>query len=133
MRRADWVKLLWGEIEAAKQRLFSYGEHDCCLLVARVIDAMCDTKYEADLQAAYHDEQTAQAFLVLHGGMEAAVTSIVGIEAVPAILARRGDICLVNTQRGLGIGVSVGATIAVASDGVDFYPIAVALKCWRVD
>jgi len=132
MRRADWVSRLWGEVEAAKTRPFSYGEHDCCLFVARCIDAMTDSDLAEQLARHYHDEPSAMAFFRHEGGIERAVSGFLG-DVSDLARPRRGDVAMVPTERGDGVGVCVGTTIAVAGDGVEFYPLSAALKTWRVD
>lgn len=108
------------------------GSQDCCFLVARCLDAMCDSDYAGRLAQCYGDEEGAKAFIASHGGIEQAVSSFLG-QAIKPAYARRGDVCLVPTQHGDGVGICLGATIAVAGDGVELYPFHAALKAWRVD
>lgn len=132
MRRHDWLDRLWSCVDDAKSEVFTWGRFDCCLFVARCLDAMCDGDYVGRLAQCYHDEESAQAFIASHGGIELAVSSFLGESTKPS-LARRGDVCLVPTKHGDGVGVCLGATIAVAGDGVEFYPLGKAKRAWRVN
>lgn len=130
MRRADWTDRLWQVVAAASGRPFEWGAHDCCTFAATAIDAMCDTDYREQLAAHYHDRTTAAAFIEASGGIELAVSSFLG-DLRPG-LPQRGDIALVETQHGRGVGVALGTTIAVPGDaGLEQYPIGRALGHWR--
>ncbi len=39
-RRPDWPARLRTIIEAARERPFSWGQHDCCLFASDAIEAM---------------------------------------------------------------------------------------------
>lgn len=131
MRRTDWVEQLWRVVKAYDGVPFEYGRHDCCLFVARCIDAMTDSDLAWTLAYHYHDEPSALAFIRHECGIERAVSGFLGdtVDGLP----RRGDVAMVPTERGDGVGMCVGTTIAVAGDGVEFYPLSAALKTWRVD
>jgi hypothetical protein len=133
-RNADWLDSLWAVIDASLETPFEYGHHDCCLFAATCVDAMCGTAHAAYLSGQWKDEASAAEFIASHGTIVRAVTSILGIEPVLGwVRARRGDVCLVPTERGMGAGICVGDTIAVAAEiGVAFYPITTAEMVWRI-
>jgi len=86
-----------------------------------------------ELRAQFTDEASARAFVELAGGMEAAVTSRLG-PPVAWPRAMRGDIGLMPTQDGPGLGVCVGDTMAMMSPaGIAYLKIDKALKVWRVE
>lgn len=135
MRRPNWVSRLWQEIRTSEHTPFVLGKHDCCLFAAHCVDAMTDSEWAASL--CYSDRRGALQFLKREGGLEAAVTKRLG-EPTPGHIAERGSICLVDVERdgigdGRGLGVCIGSTIAVACvDGLEFYPLARAIKHWAV-
>lgn len=131
MRRADWVKQMWATVDAYRGVPFAWGTHDCCLFSARMRDAIHDTTLTATLLAQYSDDVSGQAFLASFDNLEAAVTSFLGAPQKMA-LTKRGQVCLISTDAGDGLGVCVGYQIAVASPdvGIAFYPFEAIQKSW---
>ena len=85
----------------------------------------------ARLAMHYSDKPSALRYLREMGGMRAAVESWLGPmrDGVPG----RGDVALVPTEHGDGVGVSLGDVILVASDvGFIGYPPDVATGRWFV-
>jgi hypothetical protein len=137
MRLDGWEERLEAAIEAGRTRTFAWGgiedRHDCCTFAARCIDAVTGSSLIVNLACEYDDERTALRFLARHGGLAGAVTHYLG-EGVPRwSAARRGDVCLVPTERGDGLGVCVGNRIAVAGDGVELYPLELAQLVWAIE
>ena len=128
---SDRYSAMWGYLQTVADAPFEYGKHDCCLMVARALDAMHGTDYAPRLLSCYCDEAGAKAFIRLHGGIVSAVGSFLG--PCHTGLPARGDATLVDTEDGLGVGLCVGASIAVAAEtGVVFYPLSAAKGYWRV-
>lgn len=133
MRRHDWVERLHACIEAHRERAFEWGVHDCARFASKCIDAITDGETGAELAAQYTDERSAFAFMAREGGLEAAVTRRLG-EPVRPLQARRGDVVLLPSEDGEGLGVCMGELIvALRPDGFVWLPLDRALKAWRVD
>lgn len=130
-RREDWIDHLWVAINEAVDRapVFAYGSHDCCTFVARCVDAMTGSDLLADLQTRYTDKTSALRFIAEAGGFTEAVSSFLGQPEHG--WPRRGDVVLVDTQDGPGVGVCIGPDVAVAHDGVALQPVTSGLV-WRV-
>lgn len=132
MRRPDWVARLRREVEACAADPFAYGRADCCTFVARCIDAMTGSDLAEKLAHCYHDRRSAFQFIAAEGGIELAISGFLG-DSIPGANARRGDVCLVETEDGPGAGICLGPTIAVKADGeMTAYPLASAIAHWRV-
>lgn len=131
MRRIDWVGRLWETVDLYMGREFEWGKHDCCLFSARCVDAVNGTLLTETLLAAYTDQATGQAFIDRHGNLESAVSSILGPPQRMA-MTTRGQVALLSTRAGDGLGVCVGSRVAVASPGagVAFYPYRLIVKSW---
>lgn len=124
---------VWRVVEQYRDSPFEYGKHDCCLFAARCIDEVTGASREAELLTQYHDERSARRFMARSGGIEAAISERLG-KPVDGYCARRGDVCFVPVEGGMGVGVCVGGSIAVAAqNGLEFYPLSMATKHWRVD
>ena len=125
------VSALWPVLDAYSRAPFEYGKHDCCLFAARCLDAVCGGDYAARLSKCYRDKAGSRRFIAKHGGLAPAVSSFLG--PLQSGLPSRGDVTLVDTEDGDGVGVCCGATIAVAADdGLEFYPLSAARGYWRV-
>lgn len=121
-------------IDSCEGLPFRYGEHDCCMFAARCVDAMSGTALSRLLPQLYHDEESAFAFIERQGGIVNAATKLLGVDPVRGwAQARRGDVCMVDTERGPGLGVCVGQRIAVADEvGLALYPVDQARLVWRI-
>jgi hypothetical protein len=133
MKREDWVDQLWAAIDQAKDQPFSYGEQDCCLFSARVIDAMCDTDYAVKLASKYQNARTAALYLAKYESLREAVTEWLG-EAKPPVFAQRGDVVLFMNEGREVVGICIGGHIAaVTKNGVKMFPIDSAIAIWKVE
>lgn len=128
--RHDWSSRLFDVIEAHRTRAFEWGKNDCCLFVARCIDAMTDSQLESSLASRYSDEVSALQFIRDSGGLQSAVSSYLGEPAQGR--ATRGDVVLIDGGQGDAVGVSLGSkTIAMGPTGLMVLRTAVK-AVWRV-
>ncbi len=134
MRVLGWAEILEKQLVAARGRVFAWGDFDCCRFAAEVVDALTDSTHLATLSAKYTDEKSARRFIKRAGGVRAAVTEFLGEPVEKWALARRGDVCLIQTDSGEGLGICVGPLIAcVAESGLGFNTLDKALAVWMVD
>jgi uncharacterized protein DUF6950 len=134
MRREDWQPRLWKELQAAEQRPFVYGVHDCVRLTARCLDAMLvNAHYLDEAEKLYADKRAALRLLMQHG-LDELITRHLGTP-VARSLARQGDICSADLPTGPAIGICTGSRFAVAAcpDGVLYLPLAIARAAWWVE
>jgi hypothetical protein len=134
MRRWNWLAQLHRTIEEANTRAFDYGSFNCGLFAAQCIDAMVEDSARAqELRESFFDEPSAKAFVESYGSIDAAVSARLG-EPLSWAMARRGDICLMPTQDGPGLGVCLGHEVAMMTPkGVAYLKLDQATKIWRVD
>lgn len=131
MRRNDWVEKMWLAIEDHADTEFVWGVNDCCLFVARVVDAMTDSDIETQLNASYSDEETALAYIASFGSLEAAVSSYLGQPEPGRPL--RGDVVLIDGGEGPALGILVGGHIAgMGPNGFVYLPRSEALQRWAI-
>ena len=131
MRRHDWAERMFAEIDAHANKEFDWGKNDCCLFAARVVDAMCDTKYEAALSQHYYDEETALVYIKESSGIAEAVSTYIGEpkEGRP----KRGNVVLIHFNNRDALGICVGSSIAVqTTNGVSYAPRNTVLKVWSI-
>lgn len=54
-------------------------------------------------------------------------------QRISILSAQRGDICMMETAEGAAVGVCLGHNAAfVGKDGLEFLPISLLIKAWRV-
>jgi len=133
MRHVDWVKRLRECVKAHQKVPFEWGKNDCCMFAARCADEITGSGWVADLESHYQDEASAKDYIAVSGGIEAAVTARLGDPVKPA-LARRGDVCLVETPEGYGLAVCVGADAVIpGAKGLVVKPLQEVIMAWRID
>lgn len=130
-RRDDWVERMWLAIEDHSDAEFLWGVNDCCLFVARVVDAMTDSGFELELASQYSDEESALSYIASHGSLEAAVTYHLGATAEGRAI--RGDVVLCANEGTPCLGICVGGTVAcVGQTGLRFLPRSEIIARWAI-
>lgn len=136
-RLRDWETRLEAEMRARSAMPFAWGRHDCAMCAAGAIRAMTGV----DLAKPLHGYKTARGArfrLDRHGGLgglaEAVAVRFVMAECAPR-KARRGDVVLIETERGEALGIVWlnGREAMVADEaGIEALPVALATRAWRV-
>lgn len=128
-----WEGFLAEFTASAADWTFEWGRLDCCLLAADWVLFLTGHDFGAEFRGAYADEDGALQIIREFGGLSNLVNSVLGIESVNANLARRGDICLVDSPLGEALGVCIGARCLCAGiDGAVLLPMKKAKLAWRV-
>lgn len=54
-------------------------------------------------------------------------------QRISILSAQRGDICMIETAEGAAVGVCLGHNAAfIGKDGLEFMPMSLSIKAWRV-
>ena len=131
MRHPDWPGRLDAVVSAAARRRFRYGDFDCCLFAADVVNAITGVDRAAELRG-YRSRRQALVILERAGGFVPLVTRLLG-PAIPAAQAGRGDVIFGYPIVDGAVGVCLGRSVAFAGPkGVSFYPRSVAALAWRI-
>ena len=109
---------MWREIEAARTRPFSYGDHDCCLFAANVVEAMTGVDPATEWRGRYCSKRGAYQFIQELGGLGKLVSSVFG-EPVCRNQVHKGDLALmeivgVDGKEEVALGVCTGTICYVA-------------------
>jgi hypothetical protein len=127
MKRDDWLARLIETLERWQRRPFVYGESDCVRFAAECIEAQTGKRYETP----YRTRREALRLIRNAGGLSPLVVSRLGPPHYGR--PRRGDVCLVQADDGEGLGVAMGATVAMPAErGLGFHPITAVLQHWRI-
>jgi hypothetical protein len=136
MRRLpDWEARLFELVAEAKHRDFEWGVHDCCTFAAAAVEAVTGTR--PVLPGAWTTARGALRLAARQDGLPAAVSTALGRELGPALLAQRGDIVLLRQPSfdGHALAVCLGA-YAVAPGPHGLVSIRLdspeCLGAWRV-
>jgi hypothetical protein len=130
-RREDWPERLAAHVEAGRDKVFRYGDHDCCTFAASWIREATGDDPLGDLRGAWTNEREALRLLAEESLRDRA-TAALGEEIAPA-LAQRGDIVLHDLGGREGLGICLGERFAAPIDlGITFVPMTHAVAAWRV-
>ena len=125
-------------IRAKRGEPFAWGRNDCATFACDIAEAVCGVDFAGPLRGRYKSRVGAARVLksFARGGLEAAAEKIAeehGLAEIAPLMARRGDLVLVDTDLGPALGVCVGESIASAGpDGVALMPLSAAQRAWRV-
>lgn len=139
MRIKYWENSLADAVEAARNRAFAWGEHDCCLFAANCALAITGTDFAAHFRGRYDSAAGAYRALLefAGGGIEETVTKLLGDPISPRY-ARRGDVVMTDVALPDGsiapaLGVCIGAEVMFAGpNGLVEYALRSCTLAWRV-
>lgn len=134
-RLNGWPEAFASALKRAQNEPFRWGQNDCCLFAAYCIEAVTGR----DLAVAFRGYETreeASKILAGFGGvyrLAAIVAKAHGIPEIPALQARRGDICLLDSKNGAMLGVCTGDKIvAPGAHGLVSYPLLKGRRAWGI-
>lgn len=134
-RHAQWPEALAAEIARVWTKPFTWGQNDCCLFACDCALAMTGTDMAATLRG-YTNFDEAQEILKRFGGVAAvadAMTELHGVPKIPALQAKRGDICLIDVGNGETLGVCAGDRIICPGfRGLVAYPLLQGIRAWEI-
>lgn len=132
VRREDWPARLAEQIERARRRPFCYGEHDCFLFAANVVQAMTGEDPAAQLRGAYSDERSALETIARYGALRDVAIACFGA-ASDALCAKRGDIVMVQYNNVESLAVVLDHRAAGPGPlGLVYGHVSAALCCFKV-
>lgn len=137
-RTRDWPERMHEAIEAARERPFRWGEHDCALFACGVVLAMTGTDLAGEFRGLYGSGEEAERIVSDSGGLKALCGSVAarfGLAEIPRAYARRGDVVLVPAGPGgsLALAICDGRfALSTQESGLVAVPMASAVKAWRV-
>lgn len=133
-RRPGWERRLAEAIEAARDRPFRWGRHDCAIFA---FDLRREIAGVHDVAALWRGRYTTArgAVRVMRRlgwhSLEEMGRALLGPPLASVHLAQRGD--LVLATGGTGFGVCLGAqAVGMAPEGLASLPISACALAWRV-
>lgn len=137
MRYDDWATRLHVYVESMQGCDFAYGEFDCGLFAAGCIHAMTGEDLAAELRGYTSRSEAVAAMKRVCGSASVcrlgeAIAAAHSLNAVPVLMAQRGDLAIVKDRR-FGIVTLSGTEIYVpAKRGIMRFPLKDATKVYRI-
>lgn len=111
---------------------FAWGTADCLRFAAKCAEAITGRDPAAGI-GRYDSEQTAKRVMVAEGWRDMGDVADSMFDEIPVSLARSGDWVQVVQGETDGLGVVVGATVAIKTqNGVGQVPLSSASRAFRV-
>ena len=113
-----------------------WGQSDCIMFASECVWALTQREPAAPHRGTYDTEAGALRIIAAAGGLEAMVEGALTAAGIPferiaPSFAQRGDPCLMND--GKSVGICVGETVrGMTLDGLADRPIAEAVLCWAI-
>lgn len=142
--KSHWQELLHNYLLRRQNEAFKWGAMDCCLFACDAMLELTGVDLAADFRGEYDSLLTAvKAMKRFTAGdtedlVEAVAEKIAlqhAIEEVPILMAQRGDVVLLDSPLGKGLGLVGlrGTTVHCAGpDGVVDVPLEECLRAWRI-
>jgi hypothetical protein len=142
-----WQELLHNYFLRRQNEAFKWGTMDCCLFACDAIHGLTGVDLAQDFRGKYDSALTAvremknftagrfQDSEDLVESVAVKVTAQFGLEEVPVLMAQRGDVVLLSSPLGKGLGLLGlrGTHVHCAGpDGVVDVPLYECLRAWRI-
>lgn len=128
----DWQLRFAALVQARQAAPFVWGQHDCCLWAADVVQALTGIDPAAALRGQYANERSAQRLVRQLGGLAAIASAALG-QPTKASFATVGDVLLVSHAGRTTLAVCNGASL-LAPGALGLQAIAMPINCpaWKV-
>lgn len=140
-RHYDWPERLGQYLQDCSERPFVWGQHDCCLFAADVIQTLTGVDPAAELRGTYESALGAARVIKDNGGFEGFIDSLAAkleVEEIHPGLAQRGDVVMVKSENQLlgemalaVVGLD-GKLVVPGERGLITLPSDTAVKAWRI-
>jgi hypothetical protein len=133
MRHDNWERALSCYLTECSNTAFAWGEHDCCLFAANTVLAMTGTDFAAPFRGKYSTALGSVRALKRYGSgdLHSTLIDVLG-SPVPNLLAKRGDVALVEIDGQLSAGIHYNSVWCVGDAGlVSVLPTRV-ISSWSI-
>jgi hypothetical protein len=139
MRRFDdWPERLDQFVAGAIDKYFEWGSFDCCLFSCDAVLAITGVDLAADFRGSYSSELGAARLLAKYRGVEGIAWKVAAehsILEVPVLMAQRGDIVIMDGERGPTLGIVAphgDKALFLGVDGMAAVELSKCRKAWRI-
>jgi len=115
-RRTDWPERLVAVMEAARNKPYVLGTHDCLRLACSAVEALSGVDFWPRFAGYKTKRQALVTIAKIAPSLGEAVTATLGVEPSPVLSAWRGDIMLFRDEAGEDhLGVCMGRLVLVTA------------------
>lgn len=117
IRLPDWFSRLANYIDDVQARPFAYGQFDCTLFASGAVEAMTGVSLHKQFVGKYNSKSAGMRKLKDMGfDNHVAYVASLFVEIHPS-MAQIGDIAVVESDEGYGLGVVQGSRVYVTQPG----------------
>lgn len=137
-RLYDWPERLAALIAERRETSFSFGVHDCALFACDAVLAMTGTDIAARFRPRYSDEAGARLLLAEKNLARMALEVAREFDMQEFTLpwaAPRGSVLLLHKREFVDYTLAINDgrwAVAPGATGLEFVPLSLAVKAWRV-
>lgn len=137
MRHPDWAERLTAYLDSIRTTPYHPVTHNCGEFALGVVEAVTAESRESILQRAGvtmpDTEFGVTRVLAECGGMSGIVCRVFGEPSDRTLLAKRGDLAIMDGVGGHTVGViENGAVLGITPKGVERHPLRQALAFWSI-
>lgn len=125
-KTAGWQTRLITTVNKLKETPFAWGQNDCCIFVAKCLDAQYGTNIAEGIIGQYSTELGSKRFM-LEKAKSTYLPTMLDVyitQRVDKKYAQRGDVVTFNGDLGLTAGVLwTGIVWAMGPNGVETFPL----------
>ena len=133
MRVENWAAILADHIQSSVGKPFIWGERDCCLWVADIVNDMTGVDYAAEFRGKYHSKSEAIKLLSSKYGSLQEYLDVL-FDEVRLTYAKRGDVVVSKFDGMHALGIVVDSRAAfTAATGLAYIPVLDCIRAWSID
>jgi hypothetical protein len=117
LRRDDWLMAYHEAMRKHSATPFTWGEHDCAILAADVIEAVTGRDLAEAFRGKYDSAESAKAIMRQHKIRSPISIVAKAFKKIPIAQAQVGDIAVIKTADGPALAPVIGSELAVFRPG----------------
>lgn len=134
MRVHNWPKIIAEQLKIHMQVPFVWGEKDCCLAVADIVNMYAGIDIAEKFRGKYKTALGSKRALKKYGKGSIKDTASDILPSIPVSEAGRGDLVLVDTDAGESLGILFGTRAwAMAETGMVAIGMDKVTHAWRIE
>ncbi len=136
-RDEEVMQKVYAAVEAARDKPYVIGQHDCALFVVGIVKEMTGRDYSDKFKGKYKTMKGSLKVIRRLAGpvgtLEQAVTNILSINPLRVSWAMRGSPVLYIEDEQEHLGICLGDKAAVLhEEGLKFIPLHECKVCWNI-
>jgi hypothetical protein len=132
-RRSDWLERLTAYIEDVRLKPFDYTENHCGVFASTAVKLMTDEDPLVAIGVQFEDVSDYVDFMKDPQHPRKVVSKFLGYDALPPLLAFRGDVVVREGTHGDSLGICIDDRAAfLGENGLQFRALSECEGCWHI-